>query len=203
MASSTRLEEASAIVPYAGLFSRIVACLVDWLLELALLLLVAFSMRYFRSAGFWTPVGADSGGFDPERTWHALGAGSKLLIVLAFAISQGMFYQVFLEASPWRATVGKRLLKIYVTDGDGQRISLPRSFGRWFAMWFFGFWGGYFISMLTIPTTKKHQALHDMAAGTRVIGGTLVPAEPIEAWRLVAALVLPYVWLIATFMYTL
>jgi uncharacterized RDD family membrane protein YckC len=157
------------------------------------------SVRLFRAAGIWTPGGG--GNVDPVGLWHGLAVTSKLLILLAYVVSQGVFYFIFFAASPWQATIGQRLLKIYVTDDRGNRISLARSFGRWLAMWCFGLFGGSFVSLITILATQKHKALHDMVAGTLVLNGR--PQEPIEPWRVLAAFGLPYVWLIATFMYTL
>ena len=90
---------------YAGLMRRIGAYILDVLLAFAVVIAVALTMRFFRAVGIWTPSGGRS--FQPEEAWHMLGVSSKLLIVVAFAVSQGAFYFTFFEASPWQATIGK------------------------------------------------------------------------------------------------
>jgi uncharacterized RDD family membrane protein YckC len=115
---------------YAALGRRLAAYVIDVLLVLGLLFMVAFAVRGLRAIGLWAP--SDSA-VPPEQLWRALGVGPKLLIVLAYFISLGPMYVILFHASGWQATIGKRLAGIYVTDDAGNRITLSRSCGRWFA----------------------------------------------------------------------
>src|SRR6478672_7579483 len=115
---------------YAGLGARIGAHLLDLTIAFSVVLVVGIAMRILRAVGLWT---AATQGVSPEDMWVALGVGAKLLILLAYVLSMGAIYRVLFEASTWQASFGKRLLNIYVTDENGQRISITRSLGRWLA----------------------------------------------------------------------
>ena len=199
MAASPVVLNVSSAVPFADLPRRIAAYLLDVLIAFSVMVPVAISMRLFRAIGVWTPA---IGG-DPHSIWLTLGAGSKLLIILAYFISMGPFYFILFHASPWQATFGKRLLKIYVTDDSGQRISLARSFGRWLSLSALGLFGGSLVSLVTIAASRNKKALHDMLAGTLVLNGRQAGGESLEPWRVLVAFGLPIVWLIATFMITM
>jgi uncharacterized RDD family membrane protein YckC len=91
------------------------------------------------------------------------------LTPMAFAITltgTWLYYTMF-EASAWQATPGKRVLKLYVADLDGQRLTLARAAARN---------GAKIISSLTFLVgylvagfTEKKQALHDILAGCLVL----------------------------------
>jgi len=93
----------------------------------------------------------------------------------AFAIDLLMvmaqwLYWALLESSVWQATLGKKLLGLYVTDLEGKRITFARASGRFF---------GKILSTLTIGIgylmagfTPKKQALHDMIAECLVLKKT-------------------------------
>lgn len=75
-------------------------------------------------------------------------------------------YCTLLESSPWQATIGKRALKLKVTDRHGERIGYARAAARFVAK---------LLSVLTlclgyllIAVTRRRQALHDLIAGTLV-----------------------------------
>jgi uncharacterized RDD family membrane protein YckC len=92
---------------------------------------------------------------------HPTPAGFFVLLLLMW-----IYYAAF-ESSAWQATPGKKLLRLYVTDLSGYRISFPRAsfhnVGRMIAE--MTFWVGY------IPAgfTEKKQALHDMIASCLVL----------------------------------
>jgi uncharacterized RDD family membrane protein YckC len=133
--------------------------------------------------------------------WRALGFGAKLSIIVAFILAQGPIYWILFEASAWQATLGKRALTVYVSDERGQRISMARSCGRSFAKWAFGWFGGSFISAISIAITGK--ALHDYAASTRVISGRPPQTGTLEPWRIIVAFVIPFAWTLGAFLLTL
>jgi len=162
---------------------------------------VAVSMRIFRAIGLWTPAGGEY--FTPEQMWHALGVGRKFLFIVAYFISLGPFYFTMFQASPWQATIGQRLLNIYVTDNTGGRIGLARAGIRWFSMLILNWLVLWLVSFVTILATKNKKALHDMAAGTLMRVGQCATDEPLEGWRVFTAFGVPYLWLIVTFLYTI
>ncbi len=86
---------------------------------------------------------------------------------------RGMFiftlwiYYSAMEGSPAQGSIGKILMKIKVTDLDGNRIGVGRAIGhgfaRIFSSMFFGI--GYIMALFT----EKNQCLHDQAAKCIVV----------------------------------
>jgi uncharacterized RDD family membrane protein YckC len=79
----------------------------------------------------------------------------------------GVAYFVLLEASPWQATVGKRICRLRVTDIHGRRISVLRSLSRYLAKFLSSLIFG--IGFLMAGWTRRKQALHDLLADTLVM----------------------------------
>ncbi len=75
-------------------------------------------------------------------------------------------YQVFMESSSYQATIGKKILKIYVYDDNGKRLTLLRAITR-----------NIFkkISLIFPPLllivifAKRYKSLHDLIAKTSVL----------------------------------
>jgi uncharacterized RDD family membrane protein YckC len=98
------------------------------------------------------------------------------------------FYSAFLESSKWQATIGKRIMGLYITDTDGKKIAfrkaalrssikifcgiIPCSVETLWSMPLFsgicylGF--GYFINLGMVLLSEKHQGVHDKVAETFV-----------------------------------
>ena len=109
-----------------------------------------------------------------DSTEAELNAGVDQLILPAI-----IFYFIvcaFLESSKWRGTPGKRILKLQITDKEGNPISFIRAFFRNIARWIVGYL--YFLSfgvliIVQYFTFKKSKKLfHDWASNT-VIGEKL------------------------------
>ena len=77
-------------------------------------------------------------------------------------------YYALLESSSEQATLGKQALGIFVTDLDGNRISFGKATGRFFCK-LLSFITTSFVGCIMAAFTKKHQALHDLLAGTLVM----------------------------------
>src|SRR5262245_55139482 len=92
----------------AGVGARIAAYIVDAVINLCVVMAGAIVLRAFRALGLWTATA------NPQTAWAALGPGSKSAVLVAFLVSAGLWYFSFCHASPWQATFGKRLMKIYV-----------------------------------------------------------------------------------------
>lgn len=95
----------------------------------------------------------------------SMGAGGSLSFLLfIISVLTPWLYGALFESGKWQATPGKRLLGVYVTDMNGQRISFGKASGRHFSKFFssliFGI--GYIIAGLT----QNKQSLHDKIAGT-------------------------------------
>jgi uncharacterized RDD family membrane protein YckC len=87
-------------------------------------------------------------------------------IVFVILISLMCVYYTLFESSVWQATPGKRILRLYVTDLNGHRITIWRAFLRNIARQISGF---LFIGYVMAGLTEKKQALHDMIAGCLVV----------------------------------
>ena len=76
-------------------------------------------------------------------------------------------YFTLQESSTRGATIGKRLLRLRVTDERGNRITLARANARYWSKFFSDetFCAGY----LVILFTPRKQALHDLVARTLVV----------------------------------
>jgi uncharacterized RDD family membrane protein YckC len=79
----------------------------------------------------------------------------------------GWLYFAGLESSARQATLGKSVLGIYVTDLDGNRISVLRATGRYFAKFISAII--LMIGFIMAAFTPRKQALHDMIASTLVL----------------------------------
>jgi uncharacterized RDD family membrane protein YckC/Tfp pilus assembly major pilin PilA len=100
--------------------------------------------------------------------------GQSLLTLVACA----WLYKAISESSPWQATLGKRLFNIKVTGLNGERIGFGRATGRFFSQILsqLSFGIGYLMAALT----KRHQALHDLIAGTLVIKRGITNEEVLQ-----------------------
>lgn len=101
-------------------------------------------------------MGHGSGNF-----WSVYG----LLVVIPTLVN--WLYHAIMESSAKQATLGKLLLKIRVTDLDGQRISLGKATARHFSKTISTL--ALLIGFLMAGWTKKKQALHDKIAKCLVV----------------------------------
>jgi uncharacterized RDD family membrane protein YckC len=75
-----------------------------------------------------------------------------------------------MESSARQATLGKSVMSLRVTNGEGQRLSFGHSSGRFFAKIISGMIP-FAIGYIMAGFTAKKQALHDLIAGTLVLKG--------------------------------
>jgi uncharacterized RDD family membrane protein YckC/Tfp pilus assembly major pilin PilA len=110
-------------------------------------------------------MGVFSGGGSPDTLAFILGGG--LLIVQLGFILIYWFYNAKLESGPKQATIGKRLVGLYVETADtSQRVGFGRATGRFFAKSFLSGIAG--IGYLMVAFTGRRQGLHDFVATTVV-----------------------------------
>ena len=159
---------------YAGFWWRVLA----WLIDSLILSFVTLVLDRLAGGSLFSTMGvpADPHGgslfnisYIPVETvqlsqfWHPpVLTWPDLLGLLLPAV----YYSV-LESSRWQATVGKRVCRLRVTRLDGQRISLPRAVGRYFAKFLSAFI--LCIGFLMIAWTRRKQGLHDLVADTLVV----------------------------------
>jgi uncharacterized RDD family membrane protein YckC len=183
-------------VPYAALGARLAAYLVDMIVAFCLLMAAGFAARILFAAGLATPLPPT----DPVSLWASLGIGLKLVVLFAYVLAMGPIYFSLFESSRWQATFGKRLLGVYVTGDDGQRVSLARSSSRWLARFFCSWFGGSLVSIILIAITQNRKALHDYIAHTRVLKGRPTSGGSLEVWRLLAAFGLQFLGIVCMYL---
>jgi uncharacterized RDD family membrane protein YckC/Tfp pilus assembly major pilin PilA len=143
-------------------------------------------------AGFWRRAGAYL--IDYILVIFSAGLLGAVLApvirgLMPLAILAGVWlYYVLMESSELQATLGKKAVGIKVTDLEGNQISFARATGRLV---------GHLVSGLTLGIgfamavfTSRRQTLHDMMAGTLVVGrewsdeevAAAGPAPPAPVW---------------------
>jgi len=153
--------EPPSFAGYAGFWRRLAAYVTDSLVLLAAIIVVALIISVF----VVLTVALSGRQVDTNAAANLM---ETPLQVISLAL--GWLYYTLLEASPWQATLGKRVLGIKVTDLEGGRISWGRANAR--------FWSKILSSLilgigyLMIAFTKRKQGLHDMIASTLVVRKT-------------------------------
>lgn len=131
---------------YGSLNKRVIAYLID---QIVIVFIGGFP---------WFVLGAIE---TMDRTKYV---SAELALLLTIAIV--WIYEAGMHSSSYQATLGKMALGLRVTDLEGNRISFARATGRFFGKILPVGYIGYFLANFT----KKRQALHDMIAGTLVLG---------------------------------
>ncbi len=153
---SVSVADAAPAVSYAGFWIRAAAAVVDFCVLLLLWFATDAVIRI--SAGVpVSPIWKESSG-------ATLGLNcAENLVELAV----WWLYAALSESSPSEATIGKRALRLRVTDTLGRRISFARATARTL---------GKILSSLTLCIgfamagfTRRKQALHDLMAETIVL----------------------------------
>ena len=148
--------------PYAGFWIRVVAFILDRIIigiaaaPFYFVLVLPSLLRIVREA-------ENNGEPSPEMIFSILGGASMFLVILFVGY---WLYEALLTASSWQGTIGKRVLRLKVTDEAGNRISFGRSTGRFFAkiLSYVTMWIGF----IMVAFTDKKRGLHDIIAGTLV-----------------------------------
>lgn len=135
---------------YAGFWLRFVAAIIDGVIFGCLL-----------AGGIGVLMGAVMANMAEEQ----MIAFNVILNIVTTLVSFAI-YAAF-ESSSWQGTPGKKLLRIRVTDLDGNSVSFARAFGRN---------AGKLVSQLILfigfimaAFTERKQALHDIMAGCLVL----------------------------------
>jgi uncharacterized RDD family membrane protein YckC len=141
-------------VVYAGFWLRVLAYLID-----SLLLGTVVGFLILR------PM-MDRAGIPVDNPWTLLTGDSRQIFAINLLLTMASWlYWALMESSPWRATLGKKILGLEVTDMEGRRISFARATGRYFGKIIF-------VGFIMVAFTEKKQALHDIIAGCLVVKKT-------------------------------
>jgi uncharacterized RDD family membrane protein YckC len=157
-------EQIDVSLEVAGLGSRFLARLLDWLVEFGLLIVVGLVVAIILGL-----LGVSLG----TRSM------SQLLLVaffVAFAYALLLGYDIYFEVRKNGQTPGKRLAGIRAIRDSGAPLDLRSAMIRnllRFADFLPGF---YLLGAFLVLLTSRHQRLGDMAAGTLVIRERLVEA---------------------------
>ncbi len=107
-------------------------------------------------------------GISPEELYSFSGGHARQIFAIQLLIGfVAWVYWAVLESSPWRATLGKKLFGIEVTDLNGYRISFARATGRHFAKNISLLMLG--IGFVMAGFTERKQAFHDILASCLVV----------------------------------
>ncbi len=140
---------------YGGFWIRFFAVVIDALILGAVIYPVTFIIALaIAGAGYVVSM--------PTMGIHLVGSISAF----SFMFLGNWLYEALMMSSPREATLGKMLLHLRVTDLHGNRITFGRASGRHFAKYVSSFI--FFIGYIMAAFTERHQALHDMIAGTVV-----------------------------------
>lgn len=145
-----------AVSIYAGFWRRFAAAVID------AVILLGLGTVGGGLWGFILVAVMNAASFDLDTMGMVCyGSGYAITIILNW-----LYFTLF-EASARQATPGKMILRIVVTDLNGERVSFGRANGR--------YWGkilsalSILIGYLMVAFTDKQQALHDMMAGCLVV----------------------------------
>jgi len=158
-------------LPHAGFWVRFIAAIID-----LLVLVVPFAVfvSFFAAGmGISNPFFNHRAGTPLNETLTQSGP-TFLVICLCFFAAESWLYFALSESSAWHATLGKRLLGLYVADAAGEpldfwRASLRFCSGRLLAH--VPVLGGYYfvIDCLCVGLTRGKRAIHDMLSGCLVL----------------------------------
>jgi uncharacterized RDD family membrane protein YckC len=168
-AATPEEEECPDIGVYAGLGRRLIAFVVDFILILMFDVVAAFVLgltRGIQNLYFYLVQHAPVSSLTPEGTSAALygsiiASYGILLIVIPWVYFAGF------ESSRSQATPGKLLMRIVVTDLEGNKPTFARVTLRHFAKIISTL--VIFLGFLMIGLTRKRQGLHDKIAGCLVL----------------------------------
>ena len=156
---------------HAGFWIRFIASIID--LILIVVPFAVFVSFFAAGLGISNPFFNHRAGTPLNETLAQSGP-TFLFVCLCFFAAESWLYFALSESSAWHATLGKRLLGLYVGDAAGEpvdfwRASLRFCGGRLLAQ--VPVLGGYYflIDCLGVGLTPSKRAIHDMLSGCLVL----------------------------------
>jgi uncharacterized RDD family membrane protein YckC len=139
-----------------------------WLLDAPLRFAIGLACVYLPMRFLVLDQAKRYGSKDANYLWSVMPSFQKMMVVamwLVAAVIAPWLYTAIQECSSARATLGKRLVGIQVTDLEGKPVSFARASGRFFGRLIPTLGIGY----CTILFTQRKQALHDLISRCVVI----------------------------------
>jgi uncharacterized RDD family membrane protein YckC len=151
---------------YAGLWRRLQACILDFLVLWPLTVALDTLLRLSTGLPFDTVVIFE---FTSQKVQV------KYEVLEEVWIGTALLYFAAFESSSWQATPGKYWIGLAVFDQNGHRLSFLHALGRTLCKCFsFAPLG---LGFLMIPWTARKQALHDMMTGCLVMEWLETPEQ--------------------------
>jgi uncharacterized RDD family membrane protein YckC len=150
--------------PYGGFWIRLLAYIIDRIVVGVVATPLFFIMAMPTITRLVHEAEQNQDNPSPEFVFSVLGAISTYVLLVFIGY---WLYEALLTASSWQGTVGKRVLRLKVTDEAGNRISFGRATGRFFAKILSNLL--FCIGFIMIAFTDRKRGLHDMLAGTLVM----------------------------------
>ena len=148
----------------ANPFIRLLAVLVDILIIVPLIIIGIYAVDNIFNLPvkpqFFNGFTIEIDEWAKEHIWQIIALYSLTKFIIVY------FYFTLSETSVWQGTIGKRLLKIKVTDMQGKRISFKRATIRFLSKILSS---QLLIGYIMILFTTKKQGLHDLIAKTLVL----------------------------------
>lgn len=154
---------------YAGLGRRFIACIIDVIMVILLGLVTVAGFGLFRGLQnlyFYVAQHIPAEQLTTEGTTGAL-IGSIIAAYGIMLIIIPWLYFAGFESARSQATPGKVLMRLVVTDMEGQKPTFARTTLRFFSKFISTLI--IFIGFIMIGFTEKHQGLHDKIAGCLVL----------------------------------
>ena len=149
---------------YAGFWLRLAAYLIDGIIiNIAIYIVMAILGISTLSMMAGSEM-FETGDPDPEAI---AGIASTFMMTMVISVIGTWLYFALQESSDAQATLGKRAVRLRVTDLDGERITFGKATGRYFGKIISGMI--FLVGYIMAGFTEKKQALHDMLAGTLVL----------------------------------
>ncbi len=166
-------QESVALPPpnRAGFWIRLLAAVIDFVI---LAVPFAVFVSFLSVAMGISPAFLDLHPGEPPAEVLAQFGPQFLYISFCFFALSGWLYFALMESSRWRATLGKRLLGLYVADERGEAVGFWRAGGRFACgrlLIHLPIVGGYYflVDCLCVGILPGKRAVHDMLAGCLVL----------------------------------
>lgn len=147
-------------INYASFWLRLLAFIIDYLL-VSFVLSIIITMVIMIGFAEMGPQIVEQGD-DWVRNMSESWAPAPFILIGAFWL-----YFALMHSSAWGATVGKRILGLYVADAAGHRINFGQATLRFLGKLLSVF--TFFVGFLVALVHPRRQALHDLIAKTYVM----------------------------------
>jgi uncharacterized RDD family membrane protein YckC len=147
--------------PVAGIGSRSIACIVDYVIQGAAITLVILGLALLAQS-------APSANVAPAKGSNSGGVWATAIVLLVLFFFQWGYFSLF-EAFWNGQTPGKRMLKLRVIQQSGQQIGFFHALSRNLLRIVDSLPGFYLVAIIFVFATKRSQRLGDLVAATMVV----------------------------------